>query len=85
MPIAYTSASFSRMRARSSRSSVSLVVSLPSEMISRAFLRWRPSATRGTESATASYSAVPPRGRMSRMARLSRSRLVVQSCSRTGV
>ena len=84
-PIAYTSASDSRMICFSVLRSVWLLVSLPSEMTSSAFLRCRPDCSSGNASATASYSAVAPSGLVRRSAELMRLRSVVQLSARWGM
>ena len=62
MPTAYTSTSVSRTSCLTSPTPTRLLVSLPSEMITTAFLRFCPPCAIGTASATASYIAVPPFG-----------------------
>ena len=62
MPTAYTSTSVSRTMRRTSETLERLLVSLPSEMITTAFLRFCPLCAIGTASTTASYIAVPPFG-----------------------
>ncbi len=84
MPIAYTSTSLSRIRALTSRMSIVLDVSLPSEMMRSAFLRFSPRWASGIASSTVSYIAVPPFGVMRPSARVSNWRSFVQFCSRIG-
>src|SRR3990167_8357295 len=57
IPIAYTSTSVSRIICFNDGTSMLLLVSLPSEMTSTAFLRCVPACASGTASATASNSA----------------------------
>ena len=72
MPIAYTITSDSRISCFTSASDAWLSVSLPSEISTTARLRCWPVCASGTDSAIASYIAVPPFALMRRIARLRR-------------